>query len=85
MRTDNPCLSWTSFYPAQAPGIFHWPGQARPLSGVRDQREALHDPGGWEHGVILTAVCHRCSVRLEGETTGREGDTTLNIHPLLDK
>lgn len=26
-RTDNPCLSWTSFYPAQAWGIFRWPGQ----------------------------------------------------------
>lgn len=55
MHTDNPCLSWTSFYPDQAPGIFRWPSQAeRPLSGVRDQRDALHDPGGSKHGIALT-------------------------------
>lgn len=39
-HTDNPCLLWTSFYPAQAQGIFRWPGQAREASfwGQRSEK-----------------------------------------------
>ena len=58
---DNPHLSWTSFYPAQAKGIFRWPvPTTRPLSGVRELRDALPDPGGSRHRTALTAVCRRC-------------------------
>lgn len=35
----------------------------RPLSGVREQWDGLHDPRGSRHHIALTAVCHCCTVR----------------------
>jgi len=60
--TDNPCLSWSFFCPAQASSIFHWPGQAeRPLSEVRDERKAFHDPGRSMPADALAAIVLQCS------------------------